>query len=376
MEFFDLSPVVKTKQPILDAVKKSLEGKRPQLPAYQLLQKLIGGKLSDADSAAVQSYIYDSYHIEIPALEDDESKGQDIKYAPGAEDGNYWFHGAKEESKVAAISTKVESQVKEFVSKQDGNLGALYNLLISGLSEPLKLPDGKTVQWTMPVIGWIFKFITDLLPWVQKLDANGLKIYAKLACTLAFKSAHKTPVKLGLMLLGLMNNIPSSYRDDLIDMVMDLGRYEEFTWYSCRFLYSNIQEPLPELWDMSIAVTGWGRILAIKVALLVANFAQLPKPFKRWLLVRGYHNDVMTDYTAFECIEHGDLLSELKQDKVDDDLLQGSSDLLTTVLQSGGPITFNLDAWQESKEIFSLYKKHVNSTPERKAKFSTAMIDK
>jgi hypothetical protein len=40
MEFFDLSPVVKTKQPILDAVKKSLEGKRPQLPAYQLLQKV------------------------------------------------------------------------------------------------------------------------------------------------------------------------------------------------------------------------------------------------------------------------------------------------------------------------------------------------
>jgi hypothetical protein len=49
---------------------------------------------------------------------------------------------------------------------------------------------------------------------------------------------------------------------------------------------------------------------------------------------------------------------------------------LTTVLQSGGPITFNLDAWQESKEIFALYKKHVNSTPERKAKFPTAMIDK
>lgn len=33
----------------------------------------------------------------------------------------------------------------------------------------------------------------------------------------------------------------------------------------------------------------------------------------------------MTDYTAFECIEHGDLLSELKQDKVDDDLLQVST---------------------------------------------------
>jgi hypothetical protein len=376
MEFFDLPASVKNKQSILDAVQKSLEGKRPQLPAYQLLQKLIQNKLSDADSAAVQSYIYDSYHIEITALDDEESKGQEVKYAPGAEDGNYWFHGAKEDNKVATISSKVEAQVKEFISKQDGNLEPLYNLLISGLSETLKLSDGKTVQWTMPVIGWIFKFTTDLLPWVQKLDEKGLKNYAKLACTLAFKSAHKTPVKIGIMLLGLMHNIPPTYRDELIDMVMDLGRYEEFTWYSCRLLYSNIQEPLPELWDMSIAVTGWGRILAIKVALLVANFAQLPKHFKHWLLVRGYHNDVMTDYTAFECIEHGDLLNELKQDKVDDDLLQGASELLTTVLQSGGPITYNLDAWQESKEIFSLYKKHVNSTPERKSKFSTAMIDK
>jgi len=43
---------------------------------------------------------------------------------------------------------------------------------------------GKTVQWTMPVIGWIFKFVTDLLPWVQQLDAASMKRYATLACTL------------------------------------------------------------------------------------------------------------------------------------------------------------------------------------------------
>lgn len=39
-----------------------------------------------------------------------------------------------------------------------------------------------------------------------------------------------------------------------------------------------------------------------QVALLVANFAQLPKPFKHWLLVRGYHNEYVTiiyDYGAY-----------------------------------------------------------------------------
>jgi hypothetical protein len=46
----------------------------------------------------------------------------------------------------------------------------------------------------MPVIGWIFKFITDLLPWVQKLDANGLKIYAKLACTLGIYTIYNFPI--------------------------------------------------------------------------------------------------------------------------------------------------------------------------------------
>jgi hypothetical protein len=31
-------------------------------------------------------------------------------------------------------------------------------------------------------------------------------------------------------MLGL-GKFPNTYRDDLIDMAMDLGRHEEFTWY-------------------------------------------------------------------------------------------------------------------------------------------------
>ncbi len=40
MEFFDLPPALNNKQPILDVIQKALEGQRPKIPAYQLLQKV------------------------------------------------------------------------------------------------------------------------------------------------------------------------------------------------------------------------------------------------------------------------------------------------------------------------------------------------
>jgi hypothetical protein len=366
MEFFDLSSATKDNKPIYDVIKQSVDGQRPKVPGYQLIPKLM------AKAPAAKRELYNNYKFEVADFDDLEAGV--IPYAAGAEDGTHWFHGPKDKTDVATIATKVTEKVKEFVEGSDDNLEPLYSLLVTGLELPLANSEDNST-YKMPVIGWIFEFTNNLASFVPSLPEDQLERYMKLSLTLAFKSAHKTPVKVGLIMLGL-GKFPNTYRDDLIDMAMDLGRHEEFTWYSCRFLYSNINEPMTELWDMAIGSRSWGRIMAIKVCFLVASFMDLPEAFQRWLLARGYKNDVMIDYTAMDCVKFGDLLGALSEDKVEEDILQGAYDILKTIFESsGGPVSLEIDAVPDNEEIIAQYKKHINSTPERKEKYTIEMID-
>ncbi len=78
---------------------------------------------------------------------------------------------------------------------------------------------------------------------------------------------------------------------------------------------------------------------------MVDEFMELPEAFKHWLLARGYKNEyvaslwrvivslcmililftcsVMIEYTTMDCIKFA-MLSELKEEKIEDDVMQVS----------------------------------------------------
>lgn len=59
------------------------------------------------------------------------------------------------------------------------------------------------------------------------------------------------------------------------------------------------------MWEAARHVSGWGRIHA------VAQLEPSSDAIRRWLLLEGWHNDVMPEYSALTCVEKSGLAEVL-----------------------------------------------------------------
>lgn len=183
----------------------------------------------------------------------------------------------------------------------------------------------------------------------QTLDPD--RVHA-VAYWLATEAADREPVKLGIALLGLVPH------DDDREVLLTLGRHEEFTLYVTVALQNREPNADRTLFGLARQVTGWGRVH------LVERLADTQSDeIRAWMLREGYQNDIMWEYTALICARSGGLLEALRLPDPDDALLRGAGDLLATLTISGGPAE-GMASYPEGAEATELWLRHLRARAE------------
>jgi len=159
---------------------------------------------------------------------------------------------------------------------------------------------------------------------------------------LATKSPDRGPVKFGIALLGVIGDETNK------DIVVLLGRHEEFSLYSAVALTNMLADPDDSLWDLAKSVDGWGRIELVEWLSKTKNPA-----IKRWLLREGYRNNIMYEYTVYTCATAGDLRSAITADEVDDELLSAAGDIIDALVDAWP--AKDMDDYEDAAAVVGAY---------------------
>jgi len=227
------------------------------------------------------------------ALAEDENR---LRWAPGALDGAFGHHVARGDGKEkAAQITQAIVNVLRHSSRK--NMRVLYQLL----SEETPLD-----------------YIDDLLSGLSQSGAIDARRLRALTLFLATGAPDRQVVKCAMALLAFF-----PYQQS-INILRTLGGHDEFTLYAVVAMRAILppEEYKQEWLALARRVTGWGRIQ------LIERLPEEPdETLRQWLLRAGYANDVMVEYTAWHCAEHG-RLHEALDGEVDAELLAGAAEIL------------------------------------------------
>jgi len=190
-------------------------------------------------------------------------------------------------------------------------------------------------------------YINPLLESVSEEDMDRERLRA-VARWLATEAPDREPVKAGIALLGVSHG--SADRE----VLLTLGRHEEFTLYTAVALLNTVEEPESQLYELARHVTGWGRIQIVKRLAGTRD-----EEIKAWMLREGYQNNIMYEYTAYTCATTGDLLSALSSPEPDEALLKGAADILSALIDGrGGPAEW-IGEYEDGPEATELFLVHL-----------------
>ncbi|WP_147437347.1 hypothetical protein [Micromonospora musae] len=252
----------------------------------------------------LQVQLAEGSELDDVVLPDEEHVAGQLKFASGAWDGVVSHHVAIRETDVAG---SLFAAVKAVAAG-----GWLARRQFARLYERAKSTDD------------LLSAIDSLIGRIRESSIDGGRLH-KVAMHLATDSAHRGPVKLGIALLGLF---PADLHREVL---LTLGRHEEFTLYAAVALDNGQDHADDDLWHLAKQVRGWGRIH------LVERLAGTERrEILDWVLREGFRNTVMDEYLAYLAASRGDLLAALSADEVDDQLLRATGDLLMALF-AGGP---------------------------------------
>lgn len=138
---------------------------------------------------------------------------------------------------------------------------------------------------------------------------------------LTTEAADREAVKFGLALICLSHS--TAYRD----ILLTLGRHEEFTPYVAAALQNTEPEPDRLLWELAQQLYGWGRVT------LVEHLANAKDPdIMRWMLTEGFENYVHNDEINLVCARTGDLYAAVQQAEIDLALFNGIGRILCNLI--------------------------------------------
>lgn len=177
------------------------------------------------------------------------------------------------------------------VKEEEGQVDEAFDLIRETVAANLGLKAfGRQYEWmrsreVLPIVD----------PLLQKVRRSALppSKLRELGVRLATEGRHREPVKLGIALIGLA--VPGRDRD----LLMTLGRHDEFTLYSAVALRATEKDPDHALWELAKLVDGWGRIHLVE-RLKGTEDARI----KDWILRDGFRNSIMNEYLANEVPNH------------------------------------------------------------------------
>lgn len=251
-----------------------------------------------------------------------------LSWAPGALDGAFGHHGGGAD---AADSAKTILDSFRALTKKanDDRARSLYLLLKE-----------------QSALGCVDHLLEAVVA-DDDLDTERLHTIAR---WLATGAADREPIKYAIALLGVFQGGEDR------DLLLTLGRHEEFTLFASVALKNSDDDPELSLWALACLVTGWGRIQIIE-RLAETKDEQI----KAWMLREGYRNDIMEEYTALTCSKTGELLAALRQVEPDEKLLKGAGSLLTTLIRGRGGPSDGIESYVDGAEATELYLRHLQS---------------
>ena len=238
-------------------------------------------------------------------LPDEPAPIKGLRWAPGALDGVFSTH------------TQGEAQ-PERVETTFG--------LIAGAVRGDRPTDPATVASFEEALGEdsLLSVVDPLLEQIVASDLPPAGIEA-LGRTLALTSGTRNAVKLGIALIGI---VPGSSDRELL---MTLGRHDEFTLYAAIALARRSDDAETALWDLARVVDGWGRVQVVRRL----EGTQRPD-IRDWILRTGFRNTIMDEYLAWTAATTGGLVAALEAPEPDDEVLVAACDIVSALI-AGGP---------------------------------------
>ena len=250
-----------------------------------------------------------------PALPSTET----VRWAPGARDGVAALH-------VAAGVT--DTDIGELIALIGGAINNQFSPAEYGeLYDRLRAE--RAVAIADELVGAVAR--SDLPP-------SGV---AELGRRLAGTGHHAEAVKVGIALLGLTGTVEDR------DLLLTLGRHEEFTLFCAAALRGSEAEPDRALWSLARSVDGWGRIHAVKRLWRTGD-----EEIQDWIVRGGFRNKVMNEYLAYIAATTGRLLERLEADP--DEELAGAAGEIISALIAGGPAQ-DIDDYPDAPQLLEDY---------------------
>lgn len=261
-------------------------------------------------------------------LPDEPEVTDGIRWAPGAMDGVLGHHVsgddvAKRANEIAAVF------VKACQRKSRRRLKRLYDAVNDD-----------------DVIGYLDAMIERLV----ELQPHRDRLH-EVARWLATSSADRSPVKVGIALLGITG------LDGDVGVVRALGAHEEFTLFAAVALNNGLEAPESELWALASSVDGWGRIQCVERLRDTTDPA-----IRAWILRQGYRNSVMYEYLAYIAATTGGLLDALRDGTPDRELLTTAGEILEA-LCVGGPAE-DMSDYADGADAVEAYLAHMSARAE------------
>lgn len=258
-------------------------------------------------------------YLELP--DEPKKKKGEIKWAVGAMDGVLSHHFGGQTEKLEQIESVISLLVKRINHSNKRNRINLYNCL-------------KKID--------AISLIDDLMSEMQKINIDLNQLYSEVRW-LALNSAHRNVVKFAIAILGRFNT-----DDD--DVLLVLGKHEEFTLYSAVAVINKDQDAEIKLLELAKCVKGWGKIH------IVEHLRPKNEETKRWLICYGCENAVMDEYLAYTCAVNGDLLRYLNAPQVDYEIFRGAGRIIQALI-SGGPAS-DINDYSDGAEVIQKYVEH------------------
>lgn len=250
--------------------------------------------------------------------------GQTIRFASGAEDGIWLFHGGW------GPDEEMLERLKE-ITRMAGGPGQGDEQALSSL------------RGCFP--GWdrMLSCGKDLQRWIAAqgsgLDAGKL---FRFACALLTGGVSVGEVKYALTLLDLLQSKEGEWQDH----VRALALYDELTLF-CVFVMSGWGNADEEIFSVAQKVRGWGRVHAVRA------LEPETREMQDWLLDEGWDNDVLPAYTAKDCARKGALLERLEGEKLTRTRLDAAGGLVLALLDEGPCL--NISTMDEGLDIMLAY---------------------
>lgn len=296
---------------------------RPEVPSFYEQIKAVAGPEG----------LPPDFSLRRPPAEGEEPR---LRFADGARDGIAMYH--------TSVTPGDSAPLHEVLGLISGGALAAGEQL-----EAFFVPDGPTM---LPLIDGLQSWLID-----HREEIDPEMLYRFSVRTLA-ESHNPECVKFALSLLELLQPTQESR-----ELVSTLALSDEFTLF-CLYVIRGWEDGNEELFRLARLVHGWGRIFLVHE--LEANTPEI----RRWLLMEGWDNHILSAYSARLCAQRGGLAALLDQGTLTPEEFAAASGLVAALLDEG-PVR-NISAMEDGKELLEAYLRHASRMVQTEEQRQTA----